>query len=208
MKQAARFVNFEQARYSPSLITTDDLTMDRMKAKVKRDAARFGLLRLYCLLLLFPVSVHAEIYKCEDNGSTRFSDSPCGDNAEDIKVDVPEQTGTALTSDAMGEMADELHQDRRKRELDRDIDRQYQKIEDLAEHYHTESARLKEKLAKHKSTHSYSKFRSHPYKQSDFEQTRAEIKNEISEVKGKYKTDKQLAYNKLNRLKQERRKFR
>ncbi|GEM_PF-909588 len=38
--------------------------------------------------LCLATSVHAQVYKCSDTGQVIYSDKPCADNAQEIKVEV------------------------------------------------------------------------------------------------------------------------
>lgn len=166
-------------------------------------------MRYWLLIFTFlPFIAQAEIYKCEVDGKVSYSDEPCGSSAEKIEVKVSPSTGTRLTTESMDKLSDELHQDRRKRELDADIERQYKKIEKLASDYQRNLNDLRDQLAQHESRYDYAKFKSHPHKSRDFREKKVTLKNKIKETKQKYKIDKRLAYDKLNRLKQQRRELR
>lgn len=45
-----------------------------------------GVLALKILLMAFPVTALAEVYRCESNGSVTFSDQPCGSDARTIEI--------------------------------------------------------------------------------------------------------------------------
>lgn len=78
----------------------------------------------------------------------------------------------------------------------------------MADRYHKTLNELEEKLVEVKSDYYYSKNRQSPAKQKMLYEKRRRLQNKISDTKRRYKTDKQQAYNKLYRLKQERRKYR
>lgn len=165
-------------------------------------------MRLIALVFLLPIGVYAEIYKCEHNGKVSFSDEPCGEAAEVIEVQNVGNTGTRLTTDSMEKVSDELYTDRRKRELDKAIADQYKKIERLADDYDKDLTTLQKQLVELTEGRDYGAWRSHPYKYKDYKKRKLEIKNQIKQVKRKYKSDKQLAYDKLYQLKSQRRELR
>lgn len=160
------------------------------------------------LLLFFSINASAEIYKCDKNGKVSFSDEPCGDTAQVIKVEPVQKTGAKLTSDSMENLSGELHNDRKIRELDKAIERQQQKIENQAEKYHTTLNSLQEKLRKVKDKYAYKSYAYRSSNQKMYLQQKRKLQDKISETKRRYKTDKQFAYDKLYRLKQERRQYR
>lgn len=54
---------------------------------VKSIAVRLmSLLLLSLLLMAFPFTVRAEVYRCQTDTGTSFSDQPCGENAEAITL--------------------------------------------------------------------------------------------------------------------------
>lgn len=163
---------------------------------------------LLSLLVLATFNVSAEIYKCEVNGKLSFSDAPCGDSAEVIQVEAPQKTGSKLTTDSMDQLSGELHKDRKQRETDKAIERQQKHIENLADKYHKTLNDLEEKLVKVKSDYYYRNGGANSGKQKMLYEKKRRLQNKISDTKRRYKTDKQQAYNKLYRLKQERKKYR
>lgn len=163
---------------------------------------------LLFLEMLWPLTASAQIYKCEKQGKTSFSDEPCGDNAQVIEVKPVEKVGTKITSDSMEDLSGELHRERKQRELDTSIERQYKHIEKLADRYHKNLNDLEDELLKLRSNSYYRANTTSTAKQKMLYEKKRRIRNKISETKRRYRTDKQLAYDKLYRLKSERRKYR
>ncbi|MCG8313529.1 MAG: DUF4124 domain-containing protein [Pseudomonadales bacterium] len=162
----------------------------------------------FLVLMCWSTLVPAEIYKCDNNGKTEFSDEPCGASAEVIEVAPVKPTGTKLSNDSMEQLSEELQSERHKRELDRQIDNQYKKIETLGDKYNRKMSELKEDLADLQNDKFNYNWSNQPSKRRSYYDKKNRIQNEISETRRQYKLDKQLAYDKLYRLKQKRNRMR
>ncbi len=159
--------------------------------------------------VLLPLQSYGTIYKCVVNGKTVFSDTRCGKTAE--KVDVSESTkptGTQFSTDSMQDMGSTMGKERRKKELDRAIERQQKHVDKIINDYNQKRERLNDEMAEHKKTAYQGDWGKHPYKREKYYDKRRRIQNEIDETYRRYKSDKEMAYRKLNDLKSERRKLR
>jgi hypothetical protein len=71
--------------------------------------------RSIAVLLVFSSQLHAAVYKCERNGKTEYSQSPCGQDAQRIELKVQEPSA----GDAQ-KIKDELQKSREKAQSDFD----------------------------------------------------------------------------------------
>jgi len=159
------------------------------------------------ILLFVPLWASAEIFQCTENGKTIFSDSPCGASAKVIHVEIPARSGSQLSNQKISALADEMYTERRKGELDRSISKQLGKIEKIETDYNKKRSRLETELTEHKAARSDYKWSGSSAKRDKFYKKKNVIRDEISQAKRKYRSDRRLAYLKLSQLREERRKF-
>ena len=72
--------------------------------------------------LTLAMSAAADVYRCEQDGQTVFSDSPCGENAENLgDVEAP-KPGGSMGSGLSDEFFNERSQERGLKHIDNEID--------------------------------------------------------------------------------------
>lgn len=80
--------------------------------------------RILILVLLFPFTSTAGIYKCVVDGHTEFSQRPCGENAKEITVNTKKPSlsprAPSQRAEEMNAVGDEFEQDRKRRNLERE----------------------------------------------------------------------------------------
>ena len=164
-------------------------------------------MKTFLILLLIPLAVSAEIFKCTQNGSVIFSDSPCGANSKVIHIEPPAKHGTKLSSKEMEALTDEMYTDRRREELDYSVRKQLDKIEKIETGYNKKRSKLETELTEHKASRNDYKWRGSNAKRDRFYKKKNDIKDAIAETKRQYRSDRRLAYLKLSQLKEQRRKL-
>lgn len=79
-------------------------------------------LALLALSLSFAIPTTAEVYRCEQNGNTTFSDAPCGKDAENLgDVEAP-KPGGSMGSGLTNEFFDERSNERGLKRIENEID--------------------------------------------------------------------------------------
>tara|TARA_R110002049_G_C9168792_1_gene561673 strand:+ start:3169 stop:3624 length:456 start_codon:yes stop_codon:yes gene_type:complete len=150
--------------------------------------------------------VSAEIFQCIDDGKTTFSDVPCGDNAKLIHIEPPIRSGAELSNRKLKNLADDMHSDRMVRELEHQIERQFNQIENIESAYLEKVATLETELRDHKALRNDYKWSGNEYKRNGYYKKKNEIEDEISSTRRQYRSDRRLAYIELSKLKERLRK--
>lgn len=135
----------------------------------------------------------AEVYKCEHNDITTYSEEPCTGAMNTIQVNPNERTGMSLTNDGIEDVSKALQSDRSLRELERAVVTQEQHLENIERRYQKKMEKLENQLAKQKVV----KMTQEDYKR--YKQTQ----NKISATKRTYKADRRQARSKLKELKRD-----
>ncbi|MDX1692216.1 MAG: DUF4124 domain-containing protein [Ketobacteraceae bacterium] len=156
------------------------------------------------VILLLPLLAHAEIYHCQENGKEVFSDSPCGTEARVIEVQSPGKTGTQLSNESMKAVSKALEKDRQKRELDRAVENQRIKIDQIREKFREKLDKLNAKLAALEEKTYHAHYTEHPRISLEYRQSRRDLEQKIRELKSNHRYRLEKARNKLKRLKEER----
>jgi len=107
--------------------------------------------KLGIVALLVSATTSAEIYKCDNDGTVTFSDRPCGQESTVVEIRSQQQSGNSLTNDSMERVAESLYRDRRTSELQRNIQLQRQKIQEITSGYESKIIELKKALDLHTS---------------------------------------------------------
>ncbi|MBL4867900.1 MAG: DUF4124 domain-containing protein [Pseudomonadales bacterium] len=160
------------------------------------------------LILLLPVLVQAEIYKCSDNDRVVYSDSPCGKEVEMIDVEeLTKSKGVRFSSDDIKIIGNLLGKERKRIELDRSITKQENKIDKIIDEYSRKTKDLKTELAELNKTKNTASWVKHSYKKEQYYEEKTRLNDEVKEVRRSYKTEKEKAYNKLYSLRADRRRI-
>lgn len=159
-------------------------------------------MRAFIFFLFLPVCVSAEIFQCVNNGQTTFSDTPCGDDAKLIHVEPPARHGSKLSNRKLGKLADDMHSERMKRELENQIERQFNHIENIESAYLDKVNVLESELRELEAARNDYKWSGNKYKRKNYNKEKREIQDKISSTKRKYKSDRRLAYIELSKLKE------
>lgn len=162
-------------------------------------------MKILPILVLVPLCASAEIYKCVENGKTVFSDVPCGNNQTLIQIDTEVKNGYQLSNPKLEKLADDMQSDRVRHELETQIERQLQKIEEIESDYLKNSARLESELREHKAAKNDYKWSGSEAKRNNYRKRLNELNDELSETKRKYRSDRRLAYIELAQLKEKQR---
>tara|TARA_R110002126_G_scaffold54466_10_gene147473 strand:- start:135 stop:614 length:480 start_codon:yes stop_codon:yes gene_type:complete len=101
------------------------------------------------IVLLLAFSAQAQVYKCEHNGQTTFSQVPCGDNAEAVTIDVVNPASADATAPAQNAETvkanathDRIGVNIKKRDLDAKIKRLERQAERQARQRDAEVAKI------------------------------------------------------------------
>jgi hypothetical protein len=159
------------------------------------------------VLMWFPLTAWAKVYHCENNGKTIYSDVPCGENATTVEISQPEKTGTQLSNDSMKAVSETLQRDREQRELDRAIQDQRIKIDDMQEKYQARLQILRRKLDALEDKEIRARYSEYPKITLEQRQTRRDLKQKIRELKEDHKYKMERARDKLERLKAKRKQL-
>jgi hypothetical protein len=155
--------------------------------------------------VFIPVCAFAEIYKCVEKGATVFSDAPCGADQTVIHIDTDVRNGYQLSNPRMEQMADEMQSDRIRKDLDRQIEKLHQKIEQIESEYLSKSASLEAEISDHKAAKHEFKWSGNEGRRKNYRKRLNELSDALSATKRKYKSDRRLAYIDLAQLKEKRR---
>ncbi|MBV1884404.1 MAG: DUF4124 domain-containing protein [Pseudomonadales bacterium] len=161
------------------------------------------------LLLLFPLVVQAEIYKCTDNEQTVYSDSPCGTGEEIIDLhDLVQPTGARFSTDEMDALGQSLGKERKTKELSRSIKEQQRKIDNLVDNYTAKTKQLKAELRVLNDKKNTASWKAHPYKKEQYYDKKQILNDKIKELRQSYIVVKEKAYNRLYSLRADKRRLR
>ncbi len=101
----------------------------------------------------FTVTAHAAIYKCVIDGETVFSERPCASNAKEVQIRVhrPDQSVLQESTERANSIAEHervLREDRRRREVQREIDELESRIRIAQRNMDAEHAALRARKSK------------------------------------------------------------
>ncbi len=161
------------------------------------------LLTLLLPLLLTAFYARADVYRCQQGDKVIFSDVPCGDNAEAIELKQPASSGTRLSNDAIEAVSESLAKDRAQRELERDIESQRQRIEDLQDKYAQRLEDLQTQLNDLEERIDRAYYGGYPKISLNHKKNRRRLRQDIRELKQNHKIKLERARDKMKNLKEE-----
>lgn len=97
------------------------------------------------LSILLPLAAHADVYRCDQNGQTTFSDEPCGEDAKNLGDVQATQVGGSMGSRLSNEFFEERSRERGLEHINNEIDDLEDVRVDLRESMRSELARLEQK---------------------------------------------------------------
>lgn len=159
------------------------------------------------ILLLLPMLASAEIFKCTQNGQTQFSDSPCGKDASIITIDVAEIQGYQFSNSNLKKLADKMHEDRMRKDLDNRIERQRAIISQIESDHSKRVNDLEQKLNELKSAKNDYKWRGTEEKRQQYYDLRDEIDIELDLAKREYDSEIRKAQLELSDLLRKRERY-
>jgi len=167
---------------------------------------------LHSLLCLFVLTLFSqargEIYKCMEEGRTIYADSPCGESAEKIDVSASaEKTGTQFSNEEIDALGYQLGNQRRSKELERDIVSTQEAIDNLIDDYTARKTRLEAELAEHRSRSYRHNWQHSHYKRDNYYEKKRFLQNQLKAADREFKAAREKAYNKLASLRRQRKRL-
>lgn len=147
---------------------------------------------LLCITL-FSSTAAAQIFQCLEGDTSVFSDSPCGKHSKVIQVDVPKRNNMQLSTQETVQLADEMHDARRKKELANSIKRKRQRINKMTTTYPAKHYQLEDELIKVKEELRQYKRGASRFKRNQILDKEQAIRAKITTTRRRYESDKQLA---------------
>jgi hypothetical protein len=151
---------------------------------------------------LVPCSAFGEVYKCVQDGKTLYQDQPCRGAGSAIVVKSPGTSGASPTATGDQERltrlkayVDDMSRERRKREIDFEISGLEREIGSYERAENIELAALTDKKG-----YTYSDLNAAPWQK---ESVLKSIDTEMRSVQEKYAAMKQVARDRVSRLKKE-----